>query len=51
MRVIKTPWKKELLELVSKSQKSIKITSPFVKENICDDLLIAKPPSLHRIMF
>lgn len=43
MRVIKTPWKNELLELVSKSQKSIKITSPFVKENVCDDLLIAKP--------
>jgi phosphatidylserine/phosphatidylglycerophosphate/cardiolipin synthase-like enzyme len=43
MRIIKTPWKNELLELVSKSQKSIKITSPFVKENICNDLLLAKP--------
>jgi hypothetical protein len=43
MRIIKTPWKNELLELVSKSKKSIKITSPFVKENICNDLLNAKP--------
>ena len=43
MRIIKTPWKKELLALVAKSRKSIKITSPFVKENICDDLLLAKP--------
>lgn len=43
MRIIKTPWKNEFLELVSKSQKSIKITSPFIKENICNDLLLAKP--------
>lgn len=42
MRVITTPWKDTFLELVSKSKKSIKITSPFVKETICNELLSAK---------
>lgn len=39
MKILKTPWKNDLLELVSQSKKSIKITSPFVKENICTELL------------
>jgi phosphatidylserine/phosphatidylglycerophosphate/cardiolipin synthase-like enzyme len=42
MKILKTPWKNEFLDLVSKSEKSIKITSPFVKENICNELLEAK---------
>jgi len=42
MKVIKTPWKKEFLNLVQQTEKTIKITSPFVKENICDDILNIK---------
>ena len=42
MKIITTPWKNEFLELVSNSTKSIKITSPFVKENICSELLSKK---------
>lgn len=42
MKIITTPWKNELLDLVSNSTKSIKITSPFVKENICNELLSKK---------
>lgn len=39
MKILKTPWKKEFLELVSQSKESIKITSPFIKNNICKDIL------------
>ncbi|MDY6915594.1 MAG: phospholipase D-like domain-containing protein [Candidatus Cloacimonadota bacterium] len=42
MKVIKTPWKKEFLNLVQQTEKTIKITSPFVKENVCDDILNIK---------
>ncbi len=42
MRVLKTPWKEDLMTLVSQSRKSIKITSPYVKENICNELLMTK---------
>jgi len=42
MQILKTPWKNNLMELVSQSKKSIKITSPFVKENICNELLSNK---------
>ncbi len=42
MKILKTPWKNNLMELVSQSKKSIKITSPFVKENICNELLSFK---------
>lgn len=42
MRILKTPWKNDLMELVSQSKKSIKITSPFVKENVCEELLSFK---------
>ena len=45
MEVIKTPWKENFLELVSNSRKSIKITSPFVKENICSELIKVKQDS------
>lgn len=42
MEIITTPWKNRFLDLISNSKKSIKITSPFVKENICDDILKVK---------
>jgi HKD family nuclease len=42
MRIITTPWKNELLELVSTAKKSIKIISPFIKENVCQELLLTK---------
>lgn len=42
MKIIKTPWKNELIELVQGSKKSIMITSPFVKENICREIISAK---------
>lgn len=42
MKIIKTPWKNDFLKLVSNSKSSIKITSPFIKENVCDEMLLAK---------
>lgn len=39
MKIIKTPWKNELMQLVSDAKESIKITSPFVKESVCAELL------------
>ena len=42
MRIITTPWKTIFLEQVAKARQSIKITSPFIKENICDDILREK---------
>ncbi len=46
MKILKNPWKDNFIELVSESKSSIKITSPFVKKNICDDLLLAKPKNV-----
>jgi hypothetical protein len=42
IKVLKTPWKNEFLDLVASSTKSIKITSPFIKENICNEILAKK---------
>lgn len=42
IKTLKSPWKNELLDLASRSDNSIKITSPFIKDNICSDLLNAK---------
>jgi hypothetical protein len=42
MEIITNLWKDRFLELISNSKKSIKITSPFVKENICDNILRVK---------
>ncbi len=39
MKVLKNPWKETFLELVSDSQSSIKIASPFVKYSICNEFL------------
>lgn len=44
MKIIKTPWKTKFLELVRNSKKSIKITAPFVKEDICQEMINAKKP-------
>jgi len=46
MKILTTPWKDELFDLVSKAKKSIKITSPFVKENVCSELLAFKNESV-----
>src|ERR1043165_2908364 len=42
MRIITTPWKDSFLELIRQSRRSIKITSPFVKNDICKELISAK---------
>lgn len=42
MKILKTPWKKELLDLIKNSKENIRITSPFIKENICNEIIIAK---------
>lgn len=42
MQIIKTPWDEFFFELVSKSKNNIKITSPFVKASICDQILLTK---------
>ncbi|MCB0749876.1 MAG: NgoFVII family restriction endonuclease [Ignavibacteriae bacterium] len=42
MKILTTPWKDDFLELVHQSKKSIKITSPFVKQDICEELINAK---------
>ena len=42
MKIITTPWKNELLELVSNAKKSVKIITPFIKENVCQALLSTK---------
>lgn len=42
MKILTTPWKNDFLKLVCNSKHSIKITSPFIKENICDEMLAVK---------
>lgn len=42
MKILTTPWKNDLLELVAGAKHSIKITSPFVKEEICREIFDAK---------
>ncbi|MFY8000306.1 MAG: phospholipase D-like domain-containing protein [Candidatus Kapaibacteriota bacterium] len=45
MRILTTPWKADFLDLVHQSKKSIKITSPFVKNDICSEMISAKVSS------
>jgi hypothetical protein len=45
MRILTTPWKADFLNLVQQSKKSIKITSPFVKNDICTEMISAKASS------
>ena len=42
MRILTNPWKNVFLNLVEDARHSIKITSPFVKENICKELFNIK---------
>ena len=42
MRILRNPWKEDFLRLVSESNKSIQITSPYIKEDICNDLIRVK---------
>lgn len=42
MKILTTPWKNDFLELVKQSKKSIKITSPYVKNDVCEELIAAK---------
>lgn len=42
MKILTTPWKKELFRLVKRSKQSIKITSPFVTYEVCEEMLTAK---------
>ena len=42
MQLLTNPWKKDFLNLVEGAKKSIKITSPFVKEKICKEFYDVK---------
>lgn len=42
MKILTTPWKKDLFRLVKGSKQSIKITSPFITYEVCDQMLAAK---------
>jgi HKD family nuclease len=42
MRILTNPWKQDFLNLVEDAKKSIRITSPFVKETICKELFNVK---------
>lgn len=42
MKIIRSPWKNELMELIENTKKSIKIISPFLKEDIIKELLSKK---------
>ena len=42
MKIIKNPWKEDFLSLVKESSKSIKITSPFIKNQICEEMMYSK---------
>ncbi len=42
MKIIRSPWRNELMELVENAKKNIKIISPYIKENIINQLLLKK---------
>jgi len=42
MELLRTPWKTRLLDLVKQAKQSVKITSPYVKANICQEIIEAK---------
>ncbi|MEY4539304.1 MAG: hypothetical protein RLZZ306_1061 [Bacteroidota bacterium] len=42
MKIIRSPWRNELMELIENTKKSIKIVSPFLKEDIVKELLSKK---------
>lgn len=39
MEILKNPWKDKLMNLIEDSEESIRITSPFIKEDICKEIL------------
>jgi len=39
MKILKAPWKNDFLELATNAKETIRITSPYIKQNICSDLL------------
>ena len=45
MKILTTPWKDDFLELVHQSKRSIRITSPFVKNDVCTEMINAKSSS------
>jgi len=42
MEIVKNPWKPLLLELVSSSKNSIRITTPFLKKNVIGEIAAVK---------
>jgi len=42
MKILKAPWKNDFIELIKNSKTNIRITSPFIKENICNEIVNAK---------
>lgn len=42
MKLLKTPWKYDFLDLVKNSKQKIRISSPFIMENICDEIITYK---------
>src|ERR1700733_4259557 len=45
MELIKSPWDNLFYDMVSSCKKSIKITSPYVKDNTVSKLLLSKQPA------
>jgi hypothetical protein len=46
LKVLRSPWKDELLGLVSRAEVSIKIAAPFVKKDVCREVLSQKQGSV-----
>lgn len=42
MEIITNPWHNKFIDLVADSKESIKITSPFINKNICNDVISHK---------
>ena len=42
MKILKTPWEKDFIELIKNSKTNIRATSPYIKENICNKIVDAK---------
>jgi hypothetical protein len=46
MKILSSPWNADFFKLVQHSKESIKITSPFVKYDVCNELIHKKNPSV-----
>ena len=42
MKLLKNPWESEFLELVREAKDSIRILSPYIKENNCNKIIDIK---------